>query len=286
MTFKILTDSTADLLPEWVEAHDVQVLGLTVQLDGQTYETVGANRLTSPVLLDKMKAGSKPTTSQINVGQFEEVFRQAAEAGQELLYVAFSSVLSGTYQSAVMARDAVLEDYPNAVIDIIDTKAASAGEGYLVMQAVAVRDAGGSLAEARAKVENLAPRLRTLFLVDDLDHLVRGGRLSKAAAVIGGLINIKPIIDIKTDGTLGTAAKVRGRKKALAEVIRLALDNLDHSTLIIAYADDQGAAEELKASLLEQSGVDEVLIFPLGPIISTHVGPGTLAVFSIGKSAR
>lgn len=286
MTFQILTDSTADLLPEWLAEKNVRVLGLTVQLDGKTYETVGEGRLTSPVLLEKMKTGSKPTTSQINVGQFEELFRQVAEAGESMLYVAFSSVLSGTYQSALMARDMVLEEYPEAEIEIVDTKAASAGEGYLVMQAVAVREAGGSLAEAKTRVDDLAPRLRTFFLVDDLDHLLRGGRISKAAAIIGGLVNIKPIINIQTDGSLGTVAKVRGRKKALAEFIRLGLDDLADSTVIIAYADDKEAAEGLKASLLDKPEVDEVLLFPLGPVISAHVGPGTLGFFSIGKSPR
>lgn len=286
MTFSILTDSTADLLPEWTKKKGILVLGLTVQLDGTTYETVGPDRLTSPVLLEKMRTGSQPTTSQINVGQFEEVFRRAVQAGEDLLYIAFSSVLSGTYQSAMIAREIVLEDYPEAVIEIVDTKAASAGEGYLVMQAAAVREAGGSLAEAKAVVEDLASRLRTLFLVDDLDHLLRGGRISKAAAVIGGLINIKPIIGIQTDGSLATATKVRGKKKALTEFVRLGLADLDDSTVIVAYADETAPYQELKASLLENQQVKEVLLFPLGPVISTHVGPGTLALFSIGKNRR
>lgn len=286
MTFKILTDSTADLLPEWIQDKEILVLGLTVQIEGETYETVGSERLTSPVLLEKMRTGSQPTTSQINVGQFEEVFRQAAQAGDELLYIAFSSVLSGTCQSAVMAREIVLEDYPQAKIEIVDTKAASAGEGYLVMQAQAIREAGGSLEEAKTKVEELAPRLRTLFLVDDLNHLLRGGRISKAAAFIGGLANIKPIIDIKTDGSLGTATKVRGKKKALAEFIRLGLADLADRTVIVAYADETAPYEELKTSLLEDSRVDQVLVFPLGPVISAHVGPGTLALFSVGNQPR
>lgn len=286
MTFKIITDSTADLLPEWTREKEVLVLGLTVQLDGETYETVGDNRLTSPVLLDKMIAGSQPTTSQVNVGQFENTFRQSAESGEAILYVAFSSVFSGTYQSAVMAREMVLEDYPDAVIEIIDTKAASSGEGFLVMEAVAVREAGGSLLEAKARVEDLAPRLRTLFLVDDLNHLLRGGRISKTAAFIGGLVNIKPIIDIQTDGTLGTAAKVRGKKKALSELIRLGLEDLDEPTVVIAYADETAPYEELKTRLVEDSRIKEVLLFPLGPVISAHVGPGTVALFSIGKKKR
>ena len=161
MSFKIVTDSTSDLPKGWVEEHGVDVLGLTINLDGQTYETVGDNRLTSATLLEKMESGSQPMTSQVNVGQFEEVFEVAAKEGQEVLYLAFSAALSGTYQSAVIARDMVLDQYPEAVISIFDTKASTIGEGYLVMKAVEVRTAGNTLVETMAIVEDVVPRLRT-----------------------------------------------------------------------------------------------------------------------------
>ena len=199
MTFKILTDSTADLPESWTQEHDVQVLGLTIQLDGQTHETVGPDKLTSEQLLAKMESGSKPTTSQINVGQFEDVFRQYAQEGTAVLYVAFASALSGTYQSAVMAREMVLEDYPKAIITILDTKAASMGEGLLVMKAVEARAAGQSLEQTADLLQSLVPRVKTYFLVDDLNHLMRGGRISKAAALMGSLVNIKPIIAVTAD---------------------------------------------------------------------------------------
>ena len=173
MTFAILTDSTADLDQNWAKEHQVTILGLTIELDGTVYQTVGEGQLTSPELLEGMKNGAKPTTSQVNVGQFQETFKHFAKDGKAVLYVAFSSVLSGTYQSAVMARDLVLEDYPEAVIEIVDPKAAGIGEGYLVMRAVAARDAGRSLAEAKEEIMALAPKLRTYFLVDDLYHLMR-----------------------------------------------------------------------------------------------------------------
>ena len=129
MTFKLLTDSTADLDENWATAHDVEILGLTIQLDGEIYETVGPNRLTSEKLLESMKNGGKPTTSQVNVGQFEESFRRHAQNGDAVLYLAFSSVLSGTYQSSMIARDLVLEEFPDATIEIVDTLAAAGGEG-------------------------------------------------------------------------------------------------------------------------------------------------------------
>ena len=283
MTFKILTDSTADLPESWALENDVQILGLTIQLDGTTYETVGDKKLTSEQLLSKMEAGSQPTTSQINVGQFEDIFRGYAEIGMPVLYIAFASVLSGTYQSAVMARDMVLEDFPKAVIRIIDTKAASMGEGILVMKAVEAKAAGQSLEQVVALIKSLVPKVKTYFLVDDLNHLMRGGRISKTAALMGSLVNIKPVIAVKGDGRLDSVAKVRGKKKAQTEVVRMTLEDIADPRVVIAYAgaDSQEVAQVLKNQLLASEQVNEVLILPLGPVISTHTGPGTLGLFSI-----
>ena len=283
MTFKILTDSTADLPESWALGNDVQILGLTIQLDGITYETVGEKKLTSEQLLSKMEAGSQPTTSQINVGQFEDIFRGYAEIGMPVLYIAFASVLSGTYQSAVMARDMVLEDFPEAVIRIIDTKAASMGEGILVMKAVEAKAAGQSLEQVVALIKSLVPKVKTYFLVDDLNHLMRGGRISKTAALMGSLVNIKPVIAVKGDGRLDSVAKVRGKKKAQTEVVRMTLEDIADPRVVIAYAgaDSQEVAQVLKNQLLASEQVNEVLILPLGPVISTHTGPGTLGLFSI-----
>lgn len=286
MTFKLMTDSTADLDEVWAKAHDVEILGLHITLDGVVYETVGEKRLTSDVLLEHMKNGSKPTTSQINVGQFEEAFRRYAEAGEAVLYLAFSSVLSGTYQSAVMAREMVLEDFSEAVIEIVDTRAAAGGEGYLSILAAEARDKGQSLQETKEMVEDILPRLRTYFLVDDLYHLMRGGRLSKGSAIIGSLVNIKPLLWLEADGKLVPIAKVRGRKKGMKEMLAQASQDLAHDTAIVAYANDLASAQSLKENLLENPSINEVLIMPLGPVITTHVGPNTLAVFTIGEKAR
>lgn len=286
MTFRILTDSASDLDNQWLKDNQVDVLGLTVQVDGETYETVGDQALTSPVLLAKMATGSQPSTSQVNVGQFEEFFRQVVSQGESLIYIALSSVLSGTYQSAFMAREMVLEDYPEAEIVLIDTLGASAGQGYLVREAADRRQAGASLAAVAAEIADMASRLKTHFLVDDLNHLMRGGRISKAAALIGGLVNIKPIIAIGSDGKLGTAAKVRGKKKALAEFLRLGLDDLAGSTVVLGYTDDLAQAEDVKNLLIQEHGLQNVIINPIGPVIGAHVGPGTLAIFSVANTAR
>ena len=184
MTFKILTDSTADLDETWAKEHDVEIVGLSIQIDGTHYETVGPDKLTSPQLLAEMQKGAKPTTSQVNVGQFQEIFKGYAQRKENLLYIAFSSVLSGTYQSAVMARDLVLEDYPEAVIEIIDPKAAGIGEGYLSMLAVEARDTGKSLDQVKEELLEIAPKLRTYFLVEGCIELC----CQAFNVVIGGLL--------------------------------------------------------------------------------------------------
>ncbi|HER0855683.1 TPA: DegV family protein [Streptococcus pyogenes] len=286
MTFTIMTDSTADLNQTWAEDHDIVLIGLTILCDGEVYETVGPNRISSDYLLKKMKAGSHPQTSQINVGEFEKVFREHARNNKALLYLAFSSVLSGTYQSALMARDLVREDYPDAVIEIVDTLAAAGGEGYLTILAAEARDSGKNLLETKDIVEAVIPRLRTYFLVDDLFHLMRGGRLSKGSAFLGSLASIKPLLWIDEEGKLVPIAKIRGRQKAIKEMVAQVEKDITDSTVIVSYTSDQGSAEKLREELLAHENISDVLMMPLGPVISAHVGPNTLAVFVIGQNSR
>ncbi|HFF7418257.1 TPA: DegV family protein [Streptococcus pyogenes] len=286
MTFTIMTDSTADLNQTWAEDHDIVLIGLTILCDGEVYETVGPNRISSDYLLKKMKAGSHPQTSQINVGEFEKVFREHARNNKALLYLAFSSVLSGTYQSALMARDLVREDYPDTVIEIVDTLAAAGGEGYLTILAAEARDSGKNLLETKDIVEAVIPRLRTYFLVDDLFHLMRGGRLSKGSAFLGSLASIKPLLWIDEEGKLVPIAKIRGRQKAIKEMVAQVEKDIADSTVIVSYTSDQGSAEKLREELLAHENISDVLMMPLGPVISAHVGPNTLAVFVIGQNSR
>lgn len=286
MTFTIMTDSTADLNQTWAEDHDIVLIGLTILCDGEVYETVGPNRISSDYLLKKMKAGSHPQTSQINVGEFEKVFREHAKNNKALLYLAFSSVLSGTYQSALMARDLVREDYPDAVIEIVDTLAAAGGEGYLTILAAEARDSGKNLLETKDIVEAVIPRLRTYFLVDDLFHLMRGGRLSKGSAFLGSLASIKPLLWIDEEGKLVPIAKIRGRQKAIKEMVAQVEKDIADSMVIVSYTSDQGSAEKLREELLAHENISDVLMMPLGPVISAHVGPNTLAVFVIGQNSR
>ncbi len=288
MTYKIITDSTTDLSDAYIAAHDVVMLGLTVTLDETTYQTVGLDRLTSDVLLEKMAAGAKPVTSQINVGQFSEIFKSVIQSGNDVLYLGFSSGLSGTYQSAEMAKQLVLDEIPSARITTVDTLAAASGEGYLVKEAVKLRDNGASLDEVVAAMQDLIPRLRSWVMADDLYHLARGGRISKTAATVGTLVNIKPIIDVGPEGQLRQVGKIRGKKKALKTLVANTLTDFDpaYPHVMIGYSGEPDVAEEVKAELLQSDLIMEVTLTPLGPTIATHTGKGTIAIFSIGRTQR
>lgn len=288
MTYKIITDSTTDLSDAYIAAHDVVMLGLTVTLDETTYQTVGLDRLTSDVLLEKMAAGAKPVTSQINVGQFSEIFKSVIQSGNDVLYLGFSSGLSGTYQSAEMAKQLVLDEIPSARITTVDTLAAASGEGYLVKEAVKLRDNGASLDEVVAAMQDLIPRLRSWVMADDLYHLARGGRISKTAATVGTLVNIKPIIDVDPEGQLRQVGKIRGKKKALKTLVANTLTDFDsaYPHVMIGYSGEPDVAEEVKAELLQSDLITEVTLTPLGPTIATHTGTGTIAIFSIGRTQR
>ena len=288
MTYKIITDSTTDLSDAYMAAHDVVMLGLTVTLDESTYQTVGLDRLTSDVLLEKMAAGAKPVTSQINVGQFSETFKSVIHSGNDVLYLGFSSGLSGTYQSAEMAKQLVLDEIPSARITTVDTLAAASGEGYLVKEAVKLRDNGASLDEVVVAMQDLIPRLRSWVMADDLYHLARGGRISKTAATVGTLVNIKPIIDVDPEGQLRQVGKIRGKKKALKTLVTNTLTDFDpaYPHVMVGYSGEPDVAEEVKAELLQSNLITEVTLTPLGPTIATHTGTGTIAIFSIGRTQR
>lgn len=288
MTYKIITDSTTDLSDAYIAAHDVVMLGLTVTLDETTYQTVGLDRLTSDVLLEKMAAGAKPVTSQINVGQFSETFKSVIHSGNDVLYLGFSSGLSGTYQSAEMAKQLVLDEIPSARITTVDTLAAASGEGYLVKEAVKLRDNGASLDEVVVAMQDLIPRLRSWVMADDLYHLARGGRISKTAATVGTLVNIKPIIDVDPEGQLRQVGKIRGKKKALKTLVTNTLTDFDpaYPHVMVGYSGEPDVVEEVKAELLQSNLITEVTLTPLGPTIATHTGTGTIAIFSIGRTQR
>jgi DegV family protein with EDD domain len=283
-----MTDSTADLPQDYCDKKGLRVLGMTITVDGVAFETVGENRLTSSDLLQKMETGGQATTSAISSGDFKKAFEEATADGSELLYLAFSSGLSGTYQSALIARDMLREENPGAEIVVLDTLAAASGEGYLVGEAVRLREAGKSLTETVEVLSALTKRLRSWFMVDDLHHLARGGRIPKTTAVLGTLASIKPVLDVDTEGKLRQVAKVRGWKKAVNSLIAESLNSFDedYPLIIVAHSNALEPANAIKQQFLDAKTTIQVEVRPLGPVIAAHTGAGTLAIFTIGKSER
>ena len=288
MTFQIITDATADLPDEFILEHQLLVLDMIITIDGKAYSTSGKGKLTSEALLSELAAGKKAVTSAVGTGEAQEAFKKFIENGTEVLYLAFSSGLSGTFQSATIARDLVLEEYSEAKLTVIDSLAAASGEAYLLEEVVKLRDAGKTVAETVTALNDLIPRLKSWFMVDDLNFLARGGRISKTAALVGTMASIKPVLDVDSTGHLRQVSKVRGSKKAIKALIDNTLEDFDENypRIMIAYSGTAEAAKSAKEEFLKNLSNVQIDIRPLGPVISAHTGSGTLAIFSIGKKLR
>ena len=288
MTFQIMTDSTSDLSQYYLKKNHIEILGMTVTVGNQTYETIGEEARDNSTLLTAIKKGATDHTSQINSVQFLEVFKKYALAEEELLYLAFSSGLSGTYQSALIAQNMILEEFPNAKITVIDTLAAASGEGFIVVETVKLRDAGKSLTETLKVLADIIPRLQSRFMVDDLNHLARGGRIPKAVALVGTMANIKPLLDVDPAGKLRQVTKVRGKKKAINQMLEKTLEEMDtaYPRLVISYSGTDEVAQEIKKQAMQKNGISDVDVRPLSPTIVTHTGDGTIAIFSISRQSR
>lgn len=286
MTFKIMTDSCCDLPYTYLEANDVDFISMTIQLNGKELVDDLGKTFDYDWFLQEIKTGGMPTTSQVNVGRYIEFFRPFVEKQVPILYLAFSSGLSGSYQSAKQAVEILKEEFEEAEIYVIDTKAASLGEGLLVSEVIDLKQAGHSLEEILLWLSENKMTVYSWVTVDDLKHLERGGRISKAAAAIGGLMNVKPIIVVDAQGKLQNIGKVRGRGKALKkladETVQGMIDPINQR-LFIAYAGDLESAEKVKALIEAQVQVKEIRLHPLGPTITSHTGNGCIAVFSRGK---
>ncbi|BFH14709.1 hypothetical protein J6TS7_39980 [Paenibacillus dendritiformis] len=277
---RILTDSAIDLPRSVLEELNITVLPIIVTLDQNQYED--GVTIQPKQMFDGMRQGLVYKTSQVPMERFQQTFSAIAESGEEAIYIAFSSELSGTYASSRMMLDMVKEDYPDAAIDIIDSKCASMGFGLVVEQAARWAAEGMSRERLASKVRALAAGLEHVFTVDDLEYLYRGGRVSKSSAVIGGLLNIKPVLHVE-EGKLIPVDKVRGRKKSiqrLADLMEQRANLDDKDQLIgIAHGDDTEAMEMLKQIINERFGMHNIMTGSIGCAIGAHSGPGTLALF-------
>ena len=284
MNYKIITDTCCDLPDTMYKELGLEVVPLSVLYKGQTYNTYTEQWLKD--LFEGLRQGEVATTSAVNPDQWARTIEPVLEAGQDALVLAFSSGLSTTYQSAVIAAEELKEKYPQRQIRVVDTLCASLGQGLLVYYACKQRDAGLSLDELTEWCEKTKMNLCHWVIADDLMYLKRGGRVSAATAVAGTLLQIKPLIHMDDEGKLITMGKLRGRKNAIKalcdKVAELGIPGAN-DTIFICHGDCQEDAELLKSMLQERYGTKEVFIYYIGAVIGSHAGPGTMAVFFLGN---
>jgi DegV family protein with EDD domain len=284
MSVKISTDSGADLSPSVIEQYGITVLPFGVSdateqyLDGQT--------LMPKQLLDNMRQGTVYKTSQVSIEIFQQCFIECAEQFSEVIYISFSSALSGTYQTALLVKQMIEDEHVSLDMEIIDTKCASLGVGLIVYHAAQLAQAGKSKDEIVNVVRDLSNHMEQTFTVDNLDYLYRGGRVSKTSAVIGGLLNIKPVLEVQ-DGKLVPIEKIRGRAKVIQRMVELmgvkGASNLQEQVIGITHGDDLAAVEILQSLITEKYGCQKFMINSIGAAIGAHSGPGTLALFFLNK---
>ena len=283
---RLFADSACDLPKSFYEVHSVELAPLRVQIDNEEYEDViGIEPLE---VYNAIRSGKLPKTSQASPERFMQLFEDLAKSGEEGLYIAFSSELSGTYSTAVMMKEQLLETYPDLKLTIIDSKAASLGYGLLVKEAVRLRDEGADFSTLVESIQFKVAHLEHLFTVEDLDYMARGGRVSKASAFIGGLLNIKPLLHVE-EGKLVPIEKIRGRKKVLKRMVELMEERgerIGEQHIAISHSDDEATALELKQLIEDRFHPQSIEIHMVGSTIGAHTGPGTIALFFYNKLAQ
>jgi len=283
MTIHILADSGCDLPLSYFADNGATFIPLGVNLDGKDYEDgIG---IQSTVVYQAMRQGQSPKTSQVSPERFQKVFTELAQKKQSAVYIAFSSELSGTYQTAKMIREQVKEEYPDLDLEIIDSKCASLGCGLAVKRAIELANTGASKEDIIDAVTFYCQHMEHLFTVEKLEYLARGGRISKTSAIVGNLLNIRPLLDVE-DGKLIPLEKLRGKKKLIKRTLELMKErgaNLDKQTIGISHGDDFEAATEWKEAISKEFGSTSFDIQMVGSTIGAHSGPGTIAIFFLNK---
>ena len=275
--FRIFADSTCDLTQERADALGIEVLPIGVGVGGTQYmHYADCRELPMDKFYIALRDGLSATTSATSPGAWEDAFRKALSAGSDVLAVTLSSGLSCTYSNACMAAAALKDEFPARSIYIVDSRSGSLGIGSVLELAASLGDKGLTIGETSAHLEAAVGRLNSLFTVDDLKHLLRGGRISAATATVGSILNIKPIIAVQKDGSLGQLAKIRGRKGSLKYLADAASSS---SRVYVTHADAPEDAEALKAMIEEKNPACEVILGSIGPALGAHCGPGAIAAF-------
>ena len=284
--FQIITDSSCDLPQSLADELDLRVLPLHVTIDGKTYNNyLDGREIAFKDFFDKLRAGSQGTTSAVNPEEFRAEMEPVLAAGLDVLYVGFSSGLSTTYQSGAIACDELREKYPERKLIAIDSLCASLGEGLLLYLAAKKQQSGASIDEVADYVRETIPHLCHWFTVNDLMFLKRGGRVDAATALVGTVLQIKPVMHTDDAGTLKNVTKARGRKaalKALAQKLADTAINPAEQTVFICHGDCIEDAEYTAEQIRALTPVKDIIINYVGPVIGAHTGPGVISVFFVG----
>ena len=284
--YVIFTDSACDIKPELLKDWGVQYRNLSFRFDDSEKEYSNED-MAVDAFYAKMKAGGVAKTAAVNVEAFADDFETILKSGKDVLYIGFSSGLSTTFNSARLAAEQLKDSYPDSKVIVIDSLAASAGQGLLLYLTVEEKKKGATIEEAAEYAKSMIPRLGIWFTVDDLGYLKRGGRVSPTAAFFGNLLGIKPVLYMDNDGHLIPVMKVRGRKTSIATLAdkygELA-STKESGTVYISHGACLTDAEALAALLKERYGVETALITDVGPVIGAHSGPGTLALFFVANA--
>ena len=286
MAVRVFTDVTCDLPASYARERDLTILPMTVTLDDREFQYSGdpeKDAIEIHAYYDALRGGSSSTTAQVNVQVYQDVFTSAVAAGDDCVYIAFSSGLSGSYQSACLAREQIEERWPGKLF-VVDSLCASLGQGLLVHLVLDKRDSGASAAELAEYAEQMRLRVNHWFTVDDLMFLKRGGRVSGVAAVMGSMLSIKPVLYVDNEGHLIPVSKVQGRKralKALTDKMAELAPNAKDWPIFVSHGDCEADAHIVESAVKKQTGADVRLFNPISPVIGAHSGPGTAALFFI-----
>ncbi|MBQ3552839.1 MAG: DegV family protein [Clostridia bacterium] len=283
-SYVILTDSSCDLPEKNAREWGLSVLPLSFTIDGKTYRNMlDGSEMDNHEFYQMLRNHKTSQTAAVNSNQFIELAEPLLLEGRDILYLGFSSGLSGTYSACAMAAEELSKKYPERKIFAVDTLCASLGQGLLVYLCYLQKKQGATIEQLRDYAENTKLSIAHWFTVDDLHHLKRGGRVSGAAATFGTLLHIKPVMHVDDEGHLIVMDKVRGRKRSINEIAgRLIKTATSLKTVFICHGDCLEEAETL-AKLMKEAGAEDILINPVGPVIGSHSGPGTLAVFALAE---
>lgn len=284
MSYYITIDATCDYPQDLPQFDKFEIIPMTYTIGDTEYGI--DKQLSGKEFYDTIRNGAMPTTSLITSYFATEFFRPILQAGNDLLHICFSSGLSSTYQNIVNAIDELKAEFPERKIYMLDSRCASSGEGLLAYYALKARENGMSIENNYNETLKRRDKLCHYFTPDDLFHLMRGGRVSKTAAIAGSLLQIKPMLYVNIDGKLSTIDKIKGRKKALLSLISHMQDKMiaeENDVIIIVHADCPDEVEFLKEKVIEKTGITTIISNYIGPVIGSHTGPGTMALVFVGK---